>query len=67
MPDGYELIQVHNAMPCGGRVIATGLICVQEVQTLTSEGNYPAAKAALQQQLPDRWRILSYVNLEATS
>jgi hypothetical protein len=68
VPDGSELIQVHNAMPRGGRVIATGLIRVQEVQTLTSEGNdYPAAKAALQQQLPDGWRILSCVSLEATS
>lgn len=61
VPDGYDLIQVHNSMPRGGRVIATGVIRPAAVDTVEADGaDYAAAKAAIVSQLPPGYRVLSY-------
>jgi hypothetical protein len=62
VPAGYELLQVHNAMPRGGRVIATGLIRPAAVSELEAEGaDYAAARDALRAAVPPDHRLLSIV------
>lgn len=59
VPKGYELIQVHNAMPRGGRVIATGRIRSSATQELDAEGpDYRSARAALEAAIPQDHRLL---------
>lgn len=65
VPDGFELLQVHNAMPRGGRVIATGLIRPAGVSEVEAEGaDYAAARDALRASVPDGRRLLSIVILD---
>jgi len=62
VPEGFELLQVHNAMPRGGRVIATGIIRASAVRELEADGaDYAAASAALRAQVPPDHRLLSIV------
>ena len=62
VPEGFDLVQVHNAMPRGGRVIATGVIRESAVRELEAEGpDYAAARDALRAQVPADHRILSIV------
>lgn len=65
VPEGHELIQVHNTMPRGGRVIATGITRPAAVDELDGEGSdYQAAMTALRANVPDGWRILSVRSVE---
>jgi len=62
VPEGFDLLQVHNAMPRGGRVIATGVIRESAVRELEAEGpDYAAASAALRAQVPPEHRLLTIV------
>ena len=62
LPERFELLQVHNAMPRGGRVIATGIIRPEAVREIEAEGaDYPAAKEALRAQVPEGHLLLSIV------
>ncbi len=65
VPEGYELLQVHNAMPRGGRVIATGVIRPAAVTEVEAEGaDYAAARDALRAAVPEAHRLLSIVVLD---
>lgn len=65
VPEGYELIQVHNEMPRGGRVIATGRIRPAAVDELDATGSdYPSARAALLAKMPADHRLLSVLSLD---
>lgn len=65
VPEGYELIQVHNSMPRGGRTIATGQIRLAEVTELDATGaDYATARAALLAQIPEDHRLLSVISLD---
>jgi hypothetical protein len=60
VPEGYELLRVHNAMPRGGRVIATAVMRVAAVTEIEAEGaDYPAARDALRAAVPEGQRLLS--------
>jgi phosphotransferase system HPr-like phosphotransfer protein len=62
VPEGFDLLQVHNAMPRGGRVIATGIIRESAIREIEAEGpDYAAARDALRAQIPDGHRLLSIV------
>lgn len=62
VPEGFELIQVHNAMPRGGRVIATGIMRPSAVTDIEAEGgDYAAARDALRAAVPEGQRLLSIV------
>lgn len=63
--NGYELTQVHNAMPRGGRVIATGTVRDPAVSEITAEGgNYPDAVEALRMAVPAGHTLL-YISVDA--
>lgn len=63
--NGYELTQVQNAMPRGGRVIATGTVRDPAVSEITSEGeNYPSAVEALRAAVPAD-HLLLFVSVDA--
>jgi len=65
VPAGFELLQVHNAMPRGGRVIATGVIREAAIAEITAEGaDYAAARDALRAAVPEDHRLLSIVVTE---
>jgi phosphotransferase system HPr-like phosphotransfer protein len=65
VPDGYELIQVHNAMPRGGRVIATGRIRSATTQDIEAEGpDYRSARAALEAAIPEDHRLLYVLSVD---
>lgn len=65
VPEGFELLQVHNAMPRGGRVIATGVIRPVAVSELEAEGaDYASARDALRAAVPADHRLLSIVVLD---
>ena len=60
VPDGYELLRVHNAMPRGGRVIATAVMRLAAVRELEADGpDYAAARDALRAAVPEGQRLLS--------
>ena len=60
--EGFELLQVHNAMPRGGRVIATAIIRERAVSELEAEGaDYAAARDALRAKVPEGRRLLNIV------
>lgn len=60
VPAGHELLRVHNAMPRGGRVIATALLRVAAVTEIEAEGaDYAAARDALRAAVPAGQRLLS--------
>lgn len=62
VPEGFDLLQVHNAMPRGGRVIATGIIRESAVREIEADGtDYAAARDALRAQVPADHRLLSIV------
>ncbi|AGW42706.1 hypothetical protein O159_28280 [Leifsonia xyli subsp. cynodontis DSM 46306] len=62
LPEGYELLQIHSAMPRGGRVIATAVIRASAVTELTADGaDYAAARDALHALIPTGQRLLSIV------
>lgn len=62
VPEGYELLQVHNAMPRGGRVIATAVMRPAAITELVAEGaDYTAARDALRAAVPEGHRLLSIV------
>lgn len=62
VPEGYELIQVHNAMPRGGRVIASGIVRAAAVTEIEADGaDYPSARDALRAAVPEGQRLLSIV------
>jgi phosphotransferase system HPr-like phosphotransfer protein len=62
VPDGFELLQVHNAMPRGGRVIATAIIREAATKQIEADGaDYAAARDALRARVPDGHRLLSIV------
>lgn len=62
VPEGFELLQVHNAMPRGGRVIATAIIRASATQQIDADGaDYPAARDALRAKVPEGQRLLSIV------
>ncbi|GAA2049250.1 MULTISPECIES: hypothetical protein [Leifsonia] len=64
VPDGFDLVQVHNAMPRGGRVIATAVIRPSAVEEIEAEGSdYAAARDALRSQVPSTHLLLSTVVL----
>ncbi len=65
VPDGYELIQVHNAMPRGGRVIATGRIRSAATSELDAEGqDYRSARAALEAAIPEDHLLLYVLSVD---
>jgi len=60
VPDGYELLRVHNAMPRGGRVIATGVMRPAAVTEIEADGaDYATARDALRAAVPEGQRLLS--------
>ncbi|MCI0157247.1 hypothetical protein KNO15_11125 [Leifsonia shinshuensis] len=62
VPEGSELIQVHNAMPRGGRVIATAIVRPTAVTEIEADGpDYVSARDALRAAVPDGQRLLSIV------
>jgi hypothetical protein len=62
VPEGFDLLQVHNAMPRGGRVIATAIIRESAVTELEADGpDYAAARDALRAAVPAGHRLLSIV------
>ncbi|MEV8213150.1 hypothetical protein [Leifsonia sp. NPDC077715] len=62
VPEGFELLQVHNAMPRGGRVIAKAIIRETAVAEIEAEGpDYAAARDALRAAVPASHRLLSIV------
>ena len=62
VPEGYELIQVHNAMPRGGRVIATAIVRATAVTEIEADGrDYVTARDALRAAVPEGHRLLSIV------
>jgi hypothetical protein len=62
VPEGFELLQVHNAMPRGGRVIATAVIRSSATQLVEADGaDYTAARDALRARVPEGHRLLSIV------
>lgn len=62
VPEGSELIQVHNAMPRGGRVIATAVVRATAVTEIEADGpDYTTARDALRAAVPDGHRLLSIV------
>jgi hypothetical protein len=62
VPEGFELLQVHNAMPRGGRVIATGLVRDASIEEVEAEGpDYAAARDALRARVPEGRRLLTIV------
>ena len=62
VPEGFDLLQVHNAMPRGGRVIATAIIRESAVTELEADGpDYAAARDALRAAVPPTHRLLSIV------
>ena len=62
VPEGFDLLQVHNSMPRGGRVIATGLIRPSAVEEIDAEGaDYASAQDALRTRVPEGRRLLSIV------
>ena len=65
VPEGYELIQVHNSMPRGGRVIATGRIRPAAVDEIEADGtDYQSARSALLAKMPTDHRLLSVLSLD---
>lgn len=65
VPDGYELIQVHNAMPRGGRVIATGRIRSAVTRELEATGpDYTSAREALLAEIPADHRLLHILSID---
>lgn len=65
VPDGYELIQVHNSMPRGGRVIATGRIRSAATRELDAEGqDYRSAREALEASIPSDHRLLYVLSID---
>jgi hypothetical protein len=65
VPDGYEILQVHNAMPRGGRVIATGKIRRSETQVVDGEGtDYVSAREAMRANVPEGYRVLQILTVE---
>lgn len=63
--DGYELTQVQNAMPRGGRVIATGTVRNPAVSEIMAEGeNYTRAFEALRAAVPAD-HLLLFVSVDA--
>jgi hypothetical protein len=61
-PEGFELLQVHNAMPRGGRVIATAVIRASATQVVEADGaDYTTARDALRARVPEGHRLLSIV------
>jgi hypothetical protein len=62
VPDGFELLQVHSAMPRGGRVIATALIRPTAVEEIEAEAaDYASARDALRARVPATHRLLTIV------
>jgi len=62
VPEGFDLLQVHNAMPRGGRVIAKAIIREAAVQEIEAEGaDYAAARDALRAAVPATHRLLTIV------
>ncbi|WP_431219144.1 hypothetical protein [Leifsonia xyli] len=62
VPEGFDLVQVHNAMPRGGRVIAKALIRPAAVREIEAEGaDYASARDALRAAVPADHRLLSIV------
>ncbi|MDR6610990.1 hypothetical protein [Leifsonia sp. 1010] len=65
VPEGFDLLQVHNAMPRGGRVIAKAIIREAAIQEIEVEGaDYAAARDALRARIPSTHRLLSIVPLD---
>lgn len=65
VPEGFELIRVHNSMPRGGRVIATGEIRSAGVVELEANGaDYKTAREALLKKIPEDHRLLSVLSLD---
>ncbi|WP_426624466.1 hypothetical protein ACPPVW_18235 [Leifsonia sp. McL0607] len=65
VPDGYDLLQVHNTMAPGGAVVATARIRPSEMQELEAEGiDYVATRDALRAQVPNGWRLLHILTVE---
>ncbi|MBN9631276.1 MAG: hypothetical protein J0I18_11765 [Actinobacteria bacterium] len=63
--DGYELIQVHHAMPRGGRVIATGRIRSDVTRELEATGpDYKSAREALLAEMPADHRLLHVLSID---
>nr|WP_179604469.1 hypothetical protein [Leifsonia shinshuensis] len=62
VPQGFELLQVHNAMPRGGRVIATAIIREAATRQIEADGpDYAGARDALRAKVPEGERLLSIV------
>ncbi|MGO4592360.1 hypothetical protein AB4Z18_00930 [Leifsonia sp. 2TAF2] len=65
VPEGYDLLQVHNAMPRGGRVIAKAIIRESAVAEIEAEGaDYASAREALRAKVPGDHRLLTIVVAE---
>jgi hypothetical protein len=62
VPAGFDLLQVHNAMPRGGRVIATAIVRESAVAEIEADGaDYAAARDALRAKVPADHTLLSIV------
>ncbi|WP_158866622.1 hypothetical protein [Leifsonia sp. AG29] len=62
VPEGYELVQVHNSMPRGGRVIAKGLVRASAIEEIEAEGSdYFTAREALKAAVPEGRRLVTIV------
>ncbi|WP_374009353.1 hypothetical protein [Leifsonia sp. LS-T14] len=62
VPEGFELLQVHNAMPRGGRVIAKAIIRESATREIEADGpDYASARDALRAKVPADHRLLTIV------
>jgi hypothetical protein len=65
VPEGYELLQVHNQMPRGGRTIAVGRIRPAATEVIEASGaDYKAAHDALLAQIPPEHRLLHLLTID---
>ncbi|NEN04730.1 hypothetical protein G3T36_02500 [Diaminobutyricibacter tongyongensis] len=64
-PAGYELLQVHDEMPTGGRVIATGHIRLAATREIEATGpDYKSSHDALLAEVPEGHRLLEVTTVE---
>jgi hypothetical protein len=65
VPDGYELLQVHNSMARGGHVIATGRIRLAATREIEGTGpDYQSARDALLAEVPADHRLLHVLTID---
>jgi hypothetical protein len=65
LPEGYELIQVHNSMARGDHVIVVGQIRLAATSELEATGtDYRTASEAMLAKIPEDHRLLHVITIE---